>query len=96
MVSSAVLVIVAVASFGAIVVGAARAFYWQLANIVLALLLQLPVCSMMIPGSGSLAAAWTEVIRNACGCAFLTGAGYLLFIRRRISTINHVPPRDKR
>lgn len=69
--------------YGSIAISASRHFYLQLLNIGVAMVVQVPVCLVLVPRYGVLGAAWAELIRFVCFVVVLGAAGMMVMARRR-------------
>ena len=69
----------ALATHGSIVLMAGRRFGLQLANIVLAVVVQVPLCWLLVRPLGAGGAAWSEVARTAASAVFLAVMGTAVY-----------------
>jgi O-antigen/teichoic acid export membrane protein len=70
-------------AFGSTIIASARRFDLQLLNIVLALVVQVPLCFWAIRHWNAIGAAWSELVRyGVCGL-YLLAAGALVYRARR-------------
>jgi O-antigen/teichoic acid export membrane protein len=71
------------AAYGATVLAAARRFWLQLGNITVAVLVQLPLCMILIPRMGIMGAGVAEVMKYIVATIYLASAGYFVLASAR-------------
>lgn len=70
------------AGYGSTVIAAARRFWIQLGNIIVAILIQLGLCIMLIPWHGVTGAGVAEVAKYAVATIYLSAAGFMVHRRQ--------------
>jgi O-antigen/teichoic acid export membrane protein len=71
--------VAALATHGSMVLMAGRRFGLQLVNIVVAVVVQVPLCYLLIRPLGAEGAGWSEVARLAASTAFLAAMGAVVY-----------------
>lgn len=86
-----------IAAFGSAVIAAGRRFRLQLVTALVGLIVQVPVCFLLVPRLGLTGAAWAEFGRFAISGLFVHAAGWQIYQRLRAQAkeraSNTKPPR---
>jgi len=72
-------------AWGSTVVTAGRRFHLQLWNVLFVLLVQVPLCALLIGHYGVLGGGWTEFARYLLSAAFFTAVGVRVYRDRAAS-----------